>query len=205
MSTPSSRDAILSRVSSALKDLPRRAVLPDWNVELAEAKKLVGERDPVEVFTERIALVNGRAFDALPEIAAALRAGGWIHGYCDPELLPLVQEGLGEGFIIETEFDRTRVDDYDFGFTRARAAVAETGSILLDDARTSRRLAALAPWVHIAVVEKASIHRFLADALTSLPKDPNLILVTGPSKTADVEGILIEGVHGPGQQWALLS
>ena len=34
--------------------------------------------------------------------------------------------------------------------------------------------------------------------------DPNIIWVTGPSKTADVEGILIEGVHGPGIQIALL-
>jgi L-lactate utilization protein LutC len=33
---------------------------------------------------------------------------------------------------------------------------------------------------------------------------PNIIWCTGPSKTADVEGILIEGVHGPGEQIALL-
>ena len=37
-----------------------------------------------------------------------------------------------------------------------------------------------------------------------LGNDPNTIWVTGPSKTADVEGILIEGVHGPGAQIALL-
>jgi L-lactate dehydrogenase complex protein LldG len=37
-----------------------------------------------------------------------------------------------------------------------------------------------------------------------LGSDPNIIWCTGPSKTADVEGILIEGVHGPGVQIALL-
>jgi L-lactate dehydrogenase complex protein LldG len=37
-----------------------------------------------------------------------------------------------------------------------------------------------------------------------MPDDPNIIWVTGPSKTADVEGILIQGVHGPGVQACLL-
>ena len=42
------------------------------------------------------------------------------------------------------------------------------------------------------------------DAIAALPEDPNGIWVTGPSKTADVEGILIQGVHGPGIQGCLL-
>jgi L-lactate dehydrogenase complex protein LldG len=44
----------------------------------------------------------------------------------------------------------------------------------------------------------------VAQAVALLGDDPNIIWVTGPSKTADVEGILIEGVHGPGRQIALL-
>lgn len=204
MSTPSPRDAILSRVGTALSGLPRRATLPNWEIELAEAKKLVGERPLDEVFSERLRLVSGRCFTDASAVIQALREGGWLRGYCDPALWASLSGYFGPGFTVEDRYDRKRVDDYAFGITRARAAVAETGSIILDDASTSRRLAALAPWVHIAVIEKASIHRFLADALTHLPADPNIILVTGPSRTADVEGILIEGVHGPGQQWALL-
>lgn len=200
----SAREAILTRVKAGLAGLPKRATLPDWSVELAEARKLVEGKPDEQVFAERLRLVNGRSFTSVGEIGDALRAGGWTRGYCDPELVPLVQAGLGAGITLETSFDRTRIDDYQFGITRARAAVAETGSIMLDDATTSRRLAALTPWVHVAVVRKETIHRFLADAVLALPDDPNIILATGPSKTADVEGILIEGVHGPGQQWALL-
>ena len=202
MSNP--RDTILCRVQSALAGIERRATLPDWDIELAQARTLVGDRSVESVFAERIRLVNGRCLSSVAEVAAALAEGGWTRGYCDPTLLPLIAPAFGPGFTIETEYDRTRVDDYAFGITRARGAIAETGTLILDDACTSRRLAALAPWVHVAVLDRSSICAFLADAVASLGEDPNIILVTGPSKTADVEGILIEGVHGPGQQWALL-
>ncbi len=107
-------------------------------------------------------------------------------------------------FTVETAFDRTRVDDYDFGITAATGAIAETGTLVLTDQGTSSRLAALAPWVHVAVLRREQIHADISAALAVMPADPNIVWVTGPSKTADVEGILIEGVHGPGVQVALL-
>jgi len=201
-----SKEAILSRVRGALSSLPKRAPLPDWDAELAEAKKLVGEKAPAEVFAERIRLVSGRCYSDAAAIAADLVKGGWTRGYCDPRLWPSLEAPFrAAGLQVEFEYDRSRVDDYAFGITAARGAIAETGTIILDDSGTSRRLAALAPWVHIAVVPKSGIHAFLADAVTVLGSDPNIIFATGPSRTADVEGILIEGVHGPGQQWALLA
>lgn len=201
----SNKEAILSRVRAALTPLPKRATLPNWDIELAEAKKLVGERPAPVVFAERIKLFSGRSFESAAEIASELQAGGWTKGYCDPKLWPLFKEAFAaKGIEAVFEYDRTRVDDYHFGITAARAGIAETGTLILDDASTSRRLAALAPWVHIAVLAKKDIHTFLADAVSTLGKDPNIIFATGPSRTADVEGILIEGVHGPGKQWALL-
>jgi L-lactate dehydrogenase complex protein LldG len=108
------------------------------------------------------------------------------------------------GLTIETTYDRERYDDYQFGVTRATGAIAESGTIIIDDDRTSHRLAALSPWVHVAVLEKSEIHRTIPDAIAAFGESPNIIWCTGPSKTADVEGILIEGVHGPGEQIALL-
>jgi L-lactate dehydrogenase complex protein LldG len=112
---------------------------------------------------------------------------------------------FGPEFSLSTEFDRTRVDDYDFGITRAAGAIAETGSIILNDRTTSRRLGALAPWVHIAVLGRGQILRTVGEAILAMGDDPNVIWVTGPSKTSDIEGILIEGVHGPGVQFALVT
>jgi len=198
------REDMLGRVNKALAPLPERKPLPDWDAELAVAHKLVDHHDPLELFGERIKLVNGMAMTGIGALAAFLKNGGWLHGYCDPVLLPTIQPKFGAEFTFETEFDRTRVDDYAFGITRAAGGIAETGTIILNDTLTSRRLGALAPWVHIAVVPRGEIHLTLMDAVLALGDDPNVIWATGPSKTADIEGILIEGVHGPGVQIALV-
>jgi len=138
------------------------------------------------------------------ELIRLLESNGWRHGYCDPALWPKLSAAFGTGFTVETSFDRKHVDDYQFGITRAVGAIAETGSIILKDATSSSRLGALTPWVHIALVSKQQIFSDVFAAVTSLGDDPNIIWCTGPSKTADVEGILIQGVHGPGVQIALL-
>jgi len=198
------REAILSRVRGALAPLRARAAMPDYDTEIAIMRSLIANRDLVELLAERMKRVNGLALTEVAALAAHLRAGGWTHGYCDPALWPRLAPHFAAEFRVETEFDRARVDDYAFGITRAAGAIAETGTIILNDATTSRRLAALAPWIHVAVVERAQIFSDLPQAVAGLGRDANVIWCTGPSKTADVEGILIEGVHGPGQQIALV-
>ena len=54
------------------------------------------------------------------------------------------------------------------------------------------------------MLARATLFSDLPQAVAALGDDPNIIWCTGPSKTADVEGILIEGVHGPGVQIALV-
>jgi L-lactate dehydrogenase complex protein LldG len=199
------REAILSRVRGALAPLRERAPLPNYDSEIAVMRSLLAGRDLAELFAERLKRVGGLSFADAAALAAHLRASGWLHGYVDPVLWPRLAPYFPvPEFTIEQTFDRARVDDYAFGITRAAGAIAESGTIVLNDATTSRRLAALAPWVHVAVVERASIFSDLTQAVTALGADRNVIWCTGPSKTADVEGILIEGVHGPGAQIALV-
>jgi L-lactate dehydrogenase complex protein LldG len=197
------RDLILKRVRDALAPLKERAPLPDYAGDLAVMRKLLAG-DPMAVFAERIALVNGILETDPAALVARLRAGGWLRGYCDPALWPELAPHFGPDFKIETVFDRRRVDDFAFGITRAAGAVAETGTIILKDASTSSRLGALAPWVHVAVVRRGDIMQDLAQAVSVLGDDPNVIWCTGSSSTADIEGILIRGVHGPGVQIALV-
>ena len=198
------REAILGRVRQALAPLPKRAEAPDWERELVVMRNARGAVDAAALFTERLKLVNGTPISSLADLVALFVASGWRRGYCDPALVARLRAAFPAEIVFETDFDRTRVDDYQFGITAAVGAIAETGTVILNDAATSRRLAALAPWVHVAVVPRSRIHIDLPEAVAALGSDPNIIWCTGPSKTADVEGILIEGVHGPGVQIALL-
>ena len=204
MPAPDDREAILSRVRGALAPLHTRAALPDYDSGMSVMRGMIAGRDLAELFAERIKRVGGSALTDVSALVARLRAGGWLRGYCDPVLWPRLAPHFGADFTVELDFDRTRVDDYAFGITRAAGAVAESGTIILNDATTSRRLGALAPWVHIAVVDRAAIFSDLTEAVAALGEDRNVVWCTGPSKTADVEGILIEGVHGPGVQIALV-
>lgn len=197
------RESILEKVRGALAPLKERAPMPDYDGPLELARRKREASDPVAEFTSRITAVNGEVAAGPQALADRLRAKGWMHGYCDPVLWPSLEAHFGAGFTVETVFDASRVDDYQFGITRAMGAIAETGTIILGDLTTSSRLAALAPWAHIAVISRRDVHADLIEAVARFGSDPNVIWCTGPSKTSDVEGILIEGVHGPGAQIAL--
>jgi L-lactate dehydrogenase complex protein LldG len=199
------REAILSRVRGALAPLRERAALPTYDSEVAVMRGLIAGRDLVELFCERARRVGAVALADPSALVARLRAESRFRGYCDPVLWPRLSPYFaGLDFQVEVTFDRTRVDDYGFGITRAAAAIAESGTIVLNDTTTSTRLAALAPWVHVAVVARDTIFSDISQAVAALGRDRNVVWCTGPSKTADVEGILIEGVHGPGTQIALV-
>jgi L-lactate dehydrogenase complex protein LldG len=198
------RRLIFDRVKAALAGVADKHPLPDYPTDAALT---LGAREPgdaVARFRERLESVRGRSFTDPAALGAWLKEQVATRGYCDPALAGWLAPALGAGLTLETTLDRARIDDYRFGITRARGAIAETGSIILDDATTTTRLGALAPWIHVAVVAPDRILPDVGRAIAALGADPNVIFCTGPSKTADVEGILIEGVHGPGEQVALI-
>lgn len=194
------REKIMGAVKAALDPLKERAALPEWDTEFAVLRRARETVEPWALLAERLRLVNGMPVTTGAELVAMLEKNGWRHGYCDPGLWEEVKGDFPAGFTVETVFERARVDEYQFGITLAAGAVAETGTVILEDGKTSSRLAALAPWVHVAVVRPETIFVDLQEAVAAMGKDSNIIWCTGPSKTADVEGILIEGVHGPGVQ-----
>lgn len=204
MST-TAREAIFSKLKAATAKLPDRAPLPEYDVALTHSAPRLDGGSPWEVFCKNFKAVNGKPMTSVQELAEFLKSGNQTHGYCDPSLYDRVGSSLAAaGITVETSYDRSRYDDYRFGITRATGVIAESGSVVIDDDRTSHRLAALSPWVHVAVVESGEIFRTISDAIAAFGDSPNIIWCTGPSKTADVEGILIEGVHGPGEQIALM-
>jgi L-lactate dehydrogenase complex protein LldG len=200
-----SRAEIFAKIESATDALKTKAAYPKYDMSLVHsAPKLAGD-DLWETFARNFKAVNGRPMTSVEQLIEFLETNNQRRGYCDPALYQSIGAKLAAaGLTVETEYDREIYDSYQFGITRATGAIAESGSVILDDENTSRRLAALSPWVHVAVLHGGEIHRTIPDAIAAFGKSPNIIWCTGPSKTADVEGILIEGVHGPGEQIALL-
>ena len=86
--------------------------------------------------------------------------------------------------------------EVDAGITDAVCAFAESGTIVVTSGPQRNRGTWLIPPIHICVLRASQILPDLLDwKPAALPT--SLTFITGPSKTADIEGILITGVHGP--------
>ncbi len=204
------RDRILERLRNAPRDeVPRPAPEPpappaDQREMTARLKKLleamraevrmVSEAGWVESLAE---VVRARGCGTLlyaPEtpvgraIAAAWAAGG--DGL--PELVP---------YAAPVEELKERIFTVDAAVTAAEGAVADTGALVLRPSAAEPRLMSLVPPVHVAVLRADTVHASLAEAMRagrwSAEMPTNLVLVSGPSKTADIELVLAFGVHGP--------
>jgi L-lactate utilization protein LutC len=90
----------------------------------------------------------------------------------------------------------------DVGITSADYALADTGTLVLFSSGEEARMISLLPPVHVAVLPKQRILTGLDELLALVPmpaeRSSSMVLITGPSRTADIEQILVRGVHGPG-------
>jgi len=98
----------------------------------------------------------------------------------------------------------------DVGITSVRWAIAETGSLVVAAGPESRRMISLAPPICIAIVSEEQILPDLLDwAQRQRPDDEapvpsQQVLITGPSKTGDIELHPVIGMHGPEEVHAVL-
>jgi L-lactate dehydrogenase complex protein LldG len=94
----------------------------------------------------------------------------------------------------------TEMASFDVGITAADCLVARTGSVVLRCTSTGGRRLSVLPAHHIVLARKEQLVASLEDALPSIQKDTDwsfATLITGPSRTADIEKILVLGAHGP--------
>lgn len=100
---------------------------------------------------------------------------------------------------------REKILAADVGITSADIAIAETGTLVVCSQPGQERISSLVPPLHIAIIRREQIVPDLFDAferlgarsIDELPS--NISLITGPSKTGDIELTLTTGVHGPGR------
>ena len=143
----------------------------------------------VRAFCDREGLKN-LLFGPTSEAGAAL-ARSWAPG--GTQLMPYDRP-------VEA-FKQELFAGVDAGFTGTVGGVAETGGLLLMPGPAEPRLMSLVPPVHIALLRASTIQDSFWSAVKALgwgrSLPPNALLISGPSKTADIEQTLAYGVHGP--------
>ena len=109
-----------------------------------------------------------------------------------PELVP---------YDVEIENIKERVFNVEAGITSTMGGIADTGALILWSSKEEPRLMSLVPPVHIAILKAGKIYNSLLEAMQkgnwSAGMPTNAFLISGPSKTADIELVLAFGVHGP--------
>jgi L-lactate dehydrogenase complex protein LldG len=96
----------------------------------------------------------------------------------------------------------------DAGFTVARSGIAATGTLILEPDTGTPRTVSLVPPLHVALVYASTLHADLYSAVKAenwhggMPT--NLVLVSGPSKTSDIQQTLAYGAHGPHRVWVII-
>jgi L-lactate dehydrogenase complex protein LldG len=155
----------------------RRATADDWPAIIAGIAK---EHAATRVLVE-------------PQPGTALTA---------PRAAALTSALQAAGIDTVTARDDDTLFEIPLAVTGVVGAVAETGSLIVESSPAAARGSTLIPPIHVAVLTPAQIVPDLFDWFdridTARPLAANHVFITGPSKTADIEGILIRGVHGPG-------
>lgn len=212
---PDSRDRILARLRGGVvspdrlpPEVPVRAF--DW-----------GQDELARRFGEQLAAVRGQLVDVgthWPVVLHRLLVGRGVrtlaYGPGGPLGPALESRWPGRGvelfpYVEPVEAVRGRLfDSVGAGFTSCRGAIAETGSIVLWPDAEEPRLLSLVPPIHVVLLEAAAVRSTLAELIAeqdwAAGMPTNALLVTGPSRSADIEQTITFGVHGPGELIVLL-
>jgi L-lactate utilization protein LutC len=202
------RENVLHRIRTALgrgagqaipEPPPARIRIPELDMETrvsrlsARLEELAGK-----VFRAASAEEARELVAAAIEGKNAVASNAPFLAECGISSLPGVRSG-----ITDREELRGLCASADVGITSADYALAETGTLVMIASPREARLVSLLPPAHIAVVPRDRILTGLDELFTMVPRPADLtssmVMITGPSRTADIEQILVRGVHGPGQ------
>ncbi len=202
------RENILHRVRTALgrsagqppcEPPPVRLRIPEVDMETR-----------IATMTMRIDALAGKTYRVASQQEACALVAQTIEGKtavasnapylaeCGITRLPGVRSGIRD-----VEELRTVCAAADIGITSADYALSDTGTLVMIASPAEARLVSLLPLMHVAILPRERILTGLDELFTMLPRPAeqtsSLVLITGPSRTADIEQILVRGVHGPGQ------
>jgi L-lactate utilization protein LutC len=205
------QEEFVGRVREALRDRGKPVALPD---DLEIARVIRADVDLPAVFCERVVQAGMRAHQ-VPDEQAMVRLVLALLEELEARSVLVPDEAMpGRGELVKAlelkglKFydaeNRDAAFEADAGITGAALAIAETGSVVVTSGGGRRRLASLAVPIHIALVRADQIVADMVDwpgrmaeYLQAGDLPASEVLISGPSKTADIEMTLVTGVHGP--------
>lgn len=151
--------------------------------------------------------------DQLTQLAASRNLYRWIIGDSLSELeqaaKSLSASALVHRFLMPYETQREHLFSVDASLTLAHAGIAENGLLVLTPGPHEPRTLSLIPPVHVVLLHEQQLHASFNSWLATtdwqagaLP--PNILFISGPSKTADIQQTLAYGAHGPRELIILL-
>ena len=178
-----------------------------------EVERLLDEfrekAEPLGVTVLRVA-TGGAAARAIADWARSLEADSVIVASEVTRQIPDIGAALtSEGLQTRAPAPPGETRDAPLGLSLARLAIAETGSILLSESSLEDRAVGMLTLAHVAICPTAELVASLDDAATLIRRlslanrGAFVTLVTGPSRTADIERVLTVGVQGPGKVMTL--
>jgi L-lactate dehydrogenase complex protein LldG len=190
------RDEILARVRQALADRPQPA-------SPARAYRTSGTAEvDLDVFAARVreygaAVVRSGPEDVPAQVAAALRRRA-ARRVVVPPGFPVEWEPEADLLRDDPRLTTGELDLVDGVITGCAAAIAETGTVVLDHgAGQGRRALTLVPDYHLVIVRAQQVVALVPDGIAALDPARPQTWISGPSATSDIELRRVEGVHGP--------
>ncbi len=223
------REAMLGRVTEALRvpaprhheapskpathtvTAPFREWLPPVGVPLAEQIALFAKQSEV-LRTEFVECASTAA--AAQHIAALASAHGWkkiaLHAGPLTDTLAAQLPATLELLRTDAGYDKDALETCDAGLTECETLVAQTGSVCITTLSSGGRALSVLPPHHVVIATRGQLVPDLAAAYEHLAAKyagsyPSFIsFITGPSRTGDIERILVLGAHGPKKLTVLL-
>lgn len=203
------RSLILSRVRSALgaEAAAKPALLRQQWESLPRDYDRVPHLSPegrLDLLEDRLrdydAEVTRVPEDAVAAAIAAILASRGTVATLVPRGFPAAWLPPGIAFTEDAEFTPRELDGFDGVLTAATLAIAETGTLVLQNVPgQGRRAGTLVPDFHLCVLRAEDISENVPEAFVRLEQTAMLptTFISGPSATADIEMTRIKGVHGP--------
>lgn len=192
------RDEILNKLRSAVHSVSEK---PDFDQPIYHSIDL-----PLELaFKENLEKVNGfvhlfssedELFEALKEFLAS---GPKENIFCNEDKIGSKLNAFGIPFLQSSELSK----DIEVGITGCEFLIAHTGSVMVSSAQKGGRQMFVYPPVHVIIAKRNQLVDYLEKAYSGIHekyKDDfpsQIVIITGPSRTADIEKTLVLGAHGP--------